>query len=64
MRDEDIEAVDDVYKWLAFIALPLPHCLGRLNNDDEVVLLALVVDLGDLAVCSNHVCGVCSCGVV
>lgn len=55
MCDEDIEAVDDIDQRCRLIRLPLLDGIGRLGNDDEVVYVALVVDLGDLSVCAH--CG-------
>jgi hypothetical protein len=56
--DEDLEAVDDLGEGHALVLLPLLHGLGALDEDDEVLALALVVALG-LGGVSAHVgcCG-------
>lgn len=58
MGDEDLEAVDDLGEGHALVLLPLLHGLGALDEDDEVLALALVVALG-LGGVSAHVgcCG-------
>jgi hypothetical protein len=56
--DEDLEAVDDLGEGHALVLLPLLNGLGALDEDNEVLALALVVALG-LGGVSAHVgcCG-------
>ncbi len=46
MGEEDPEGGDKLGQRDALVALPLLERLGVVNEDDEVVKLALVVDLG------------------
>ena len=46
MGHEDVEAVDDLCHGNGLILLPILNILSAVNKDDEVVVLALVVDLG------------------
>lgn len=55
---EDIEAVYDIYQRYGLVAFPALHSIGSLYNDNEVVILALVVDLGLLLVGASHFAGV------
>jgi hypothetical protein len=52
--DEDLEAVDDLSERHALVLLPLLNGLGALDEDNEVLALALVVALG-LGGVSAHV---------
>ena len=52
--DEDLPSTDDLRQWNALVLLPILNSLRRVNEDDEVVTLALVVDLG-LGIVSTHV---------
>ena len=54
MGDEDLEAVDDLGEGHALVLLPLLNGLGALDEDDEVLALALVV-APDLSGVSAHV---------
>ena len=54
MRDEDLQAVNDLRKRNGAVMLPVLHGLGGLHQDDEVVVLALVVHL-DLLIVAAHV---------
>lgn len=57
MSDEDLEAADDLGEGHALVLLPVVDSLDAVGEDDEVVLVALVVDL-DLGSVSAHVDGV------
>lgn len=57
MRDEDLEAAHHLGEWNAAVLLPVLHRLSRVDQDDEVVILALVVHL-NLDIVSAHVCSV------
>jgi len=65
--DEDLEAVDDLGKGNAPVLLPVLNSLSVLSEDNEVVVVALVVD-SDLGSVSAHVdvwwrgCVGCCCG--
>lgn len=52
--NEDLEAVDNLSKRDALVLLPVLDCLAALNEDDEVLALALVV-APDLSRVSAHV---------
>jgi hypothetical protein len=52
--DEDLEAVDDLSERHALVLLPLLNGFGALDEDNEVLALALVVALG-LGGVSAHV---------
>lgn len=54
MRDEDLEAAHDLGQRDGAIALPLLDGLGVVHHDDEVLFLALVVDLGLGGVAAGH----------
>jgi len=54
VRDEDLVGGDEVGQRDRLVRLPLLEQLGILNEDDEVVLLALVVDLGLVGLAANH----------
>lgn len=49
MRHEDLEGGDEVCQGDRLVALPLLVGLDVIDEDDEVVLVALVVDLGLLS---------------
>lgn len=50
---KDLPSADDLRQWDGAVTLPVLNSLGRINEDDEVVVVALVVDL-DLGVVSAH----------
>lgn len=52
--DEDLESLDDLCERNTLVGLPVLKRLGILNEDNEVILLALVVDLGFLGVSARH----------
>jgi hypothetical protein len=52
--DEDLEAVDNLSKGNALVLLPVLDGLAALDEDDEVLALALVV-APDLSGVSAHV---------
>jgi hypothetical protein len=52
--DEDLEGVDNVCQWNTLVRLPVLQGLSIVNEDDEVVLLALVVDLDLLSFTASH----------
>ena len=54
MSDEDLEAVDNLGKRDALVLLPVLDGLGVLCEDNEVVVVALVVD-SDLGSVSAHI---------
>lgn len=54
MRDEDLPAVDDLRQRNRLVGPPFLDSLTRFYEDDEVVRLALKVDLGLLGVSSDH----------
>jgi len=56
VRDKNIKAVHHVHQRYALIALPSLDRPCTLDNDDEVVVLALVVNTGNFAVRTSH-CG-------
>lgn len=60
MGYEDLEAGDEVCQGHALVALPLLEQLGVINEDDEVLAIALVtlvVNLGLAGLASSHLCG-------
>lgn len=57
MGHEDVEAVDDLCHGNGLILLPILNILSAVNKDDEVVVLALVVDLGLSGMSTRHVGG-------
>lgn len=54
VRDEDLERGDEVRHGDGLVALPLLIKLRILNEDEEIVGLALVVDLELLSLATNH----------
>lgn len=52
--DEDLERGNEVSKRDAPVAEPLLEVFGIVDEDDEVVLLALVVDLGLGSFAASH----------
>lgn len=54
MSDEDLEGRDEVSQWYGLVTLPLLEGCGIINEDDEVVLLALEVDLDLRSFSLNH----------
>lgn len=46
VRNEDVPAIDHLSEWNRLVLLPVSHSLARLGNDDEIVIVALVMDLG------------------
>ena len=54
VRHHDLERVDHLREWDRAVALPRLEVLFRLNVNDEVVRVALVVDFGDGAVSTRH----------
>lgn len=57
MGDEDLEAINDLGERDSLVTLPVADCLGALGEDDIVVLLALVVNLGLGSVSTSHLEG-------
>jgi len=55
--DEDLEAIYDLGERDSLVTLPVANCLGALSEDDIVVLLALVVNLGLASVSTSHLDG-------
>lgn len=62
VRHEDLPAADDGCKGDRLVLLPVLHSLSRVDEDDEVVTLALVVDLALGFVSARH-CGWVLCGL-
>ena len=56
MSDEDLERADDLCQRDALVGLPLLRRLHVVNEDDEVILLALVVALDLLRFSASHDC--------
>jgi hypothetical protein len=54
VRDKDLEAADDLGDGSRAIVLPLLDGRDVVNEDDKVLVLALVVDLGLLGVSTWH----------
>jgi len=52
--NEDLEAVHDLCEGDGLVALPVADCLSTLSEDDIVVLVSLVVDLGLAGVSTSH----------
>lgn len=46
MCDEDIECRDEVSEWNGLVGQPLLVCVNVVDEDKEILALALVVDLG------------------
>lgn len=46
MSDKNLERVDYLCQRYTFVPSPLPNILHAINEDDEVVFLALEVDFG------------------
>ena len=57
---EDVKAVDHINQWNGLVLLPLLDCFDALCHDDEIILLALEVDLDLFGVGACH----CESGVV
>ena len=63
VSDEDLERADDLSERDALVGLPVLSCLYVVDKDDEVLVLALVVDHGLLCSASGHDCCWCmECG--
>ena len=54
--DEDLERADDLRQWDGLVGFPLLCSLCIFNEDDEVLVLALVVDLGLNGFATSHDC--------
>lgn len=54
MRDKNIKTVHHVYQRCAFVLPPSLDRLAALDNDDEVIVLALVMNVCDSAVRTSH----------
>ena len=54
MSDKNLEAADDLRQRDRSIILPLLDCLHVVDEDDKVVLLALVVHLRLVSVSARH----------
>lgn len=52
--NKDLESLDDLGKRNALVALPVAGGLEVVDKDDEVLVLALVVDLGLLSLAASH----------
>lgn len=63
MSDEDLEGANDIDHWNGSVRLPLVDDLCALNEDNEVVLLALEVDLDFLCFSFDHVDRFLWCGL-
>jgi len=61
VRHEDLPAADDGCQGDGLVILPVADSLSRVDEDDEVVALALVVDLALGFVSARH-CGWVLCG--
>lgn len=57
MGDKDLPAADDLSERNALVVLPVLDGLDVVDEDDEVLLLALVVDLGLGVVAASHCVG-------
>ena len=57
MCDKDLKAIDDLCERDASIALPVLEVFRRLNEHDEIILLALVVDFGHVCLSGRHLGG-------
>lgn len=56
MGDKDLPAGDNLGQWHGAVLLPVLDGLSRIDKDDVVVVVALVVDL-DLSCVSSHIDG-------
>lgn len=56
MRNEDLPSAHNLCQRHALICFPVLHCLRRIDKDDEVVALALEVNLGLLVVAAHSDC--------
>lgn len=54
MSDKNLPAVHHIRKWDAAVALPLLQDLDVIDEDDKVLRLALVEDLGGSVVSAGH----------
>lgn len=64
MGDEDLERADDLGQGDAFVRLPVLYGLDIVDEDDKVLRVALVVDLGLLSFTAGHdCCCLGGCGV-
>lgn len=54
MRDKNFPASDDLRKGDTAVLLPVLHSLRVVHEDNEVIVLALVVDLGLGTVSTRH----------
>jgi hypothetical protein len=61
VRNKDLEGTNDLCQWGALIRLPLLESLHVVDKDNEVVFLALEVDLGLLCFSSRHDCVLVGC---
>jgi hypothetical protein len=57
VRNEDLEAADNLSERDRLVGLPVTDGLGRFDKDDVVVVASLEVDL-DLGGVSSHICDV------
>ena len=57
VRDKDLPAVHDLRERDRGVLLPVLYRLGAFDEDDEVVIRALVVHFGLLVVSTRHVGG-------
>jgi hypothetical protein len=55
VRNEDLERSNEIGQRRALVTLPLVQLGDIVNEDDEVVLLALEVDLGLVCFSASHV---------
>lgn len=53
--DEDFERAHEMSEWDALVALPLLGLCEIINEDDEILILALVVGLDLLCFSASHV---------
>lgn len=51
---EDLEAVDNLSQRDRLVVPPLLDSCGTLDEDDEVVVCAFVMDLGQVVVAGDH----------
>jgi hypothetical protein len=58
VRNKDLEGADNLCKWDRLISLPVLGRLDIVDEDDEVLVLALEVDLDLLYVSASHGCDV------
>jgi hypothetical protein len=59
VSNEDLEAADDLGERNAGVALPVLDSLGAVDEDNEVLSLALVVDLVLHSIAASHFEWVC-----